>query len=122
MKIRSITGACVAALGLVVVMSVSNPMEANAVVEKTGGAKSCSGGAKVGVVGKGTGQVNWYVPRTGSQVMYSNHGGTDYAETYRSTGSSISSWKVTSTGGYLDDNGTKAVCLPPVAPPAAAKR
>lgn len=112
---------CGAVFGLAVASSVLDAPSASAVVEKTGGSISCSGGAKAGVQGKGSGQLNWYVPRTGSQVYYANHNSLILTSTYRSPGTSISSWRVTSTGGVLDDAGTKAVCIPPtVSPPQMA--
>lgn len=100
-----------AALGLVFAESTA----AFADVSKTG-TTSCPYLSVVMVVGKGSGYMKWYWPSTTLQ-RESDHGQDIYSEQYN-TGRRSTSWKVTTTSGYLDDNGTYGWCMPTAQAPS----
>lgn len=104
----------IAAVALLVGALAAPAGAAPLTVSKSGSLK-CVSGFTVAVTGKGTGLLKWYVP-TGVFRQESQHNGLDYAETYYSYKYSTS-WTVTDTGGYLDDDGTNAFCYSPGQPP-----
>jgi len=103
-------------LSSALVVALAVPMSASAApltVYKTG-SQSCTSGWKVAVTAKGTGDITWYVPSS-TEVENSYHG-YDWSETYYSQKYSTT-WKVTDSGGYLDDPGTTSWCWNPNAAP-----
>jgi hypothetical protein len=101
----------IAAVVLLGTAAVTEPAEAEALTVSKSGTLSCASGFTVAIAAKGTGLLKWYAPTSVFQ-QESQHNGLDYAETYY-TYKYSTSWKVTDTGGYLDDDGTGAFCYNP---------
>lgn len=93
--------------------SVLYAPNAFAVVEKSG-SKSCGYQQYVTIVSKGNGTIKHYVGST-LKATYYHSNSTLFVDT-TGTGRNSTSWKVTSTGGLLDDSGTYATCSPSTAP------
>lgn len=84
-------------------------------VSKSGGKVSCGGGGRVTIQGYGSGLLSFYAPSSSLQYTV-DHGSDIYPSTWYSYATSVTSWKVSSDGGYLYDPGTYAYCRPPDAP------
>lgn len=77
-------------------------------VYKTG-SKSCAFAETVWVRGEGTGRMRWFWP-SGTVRYMSDHDIYQFAENI-DTGKKSTTWKVSSEGGYLVDDGTYAYCV-----------
>jgi hypothetical protein len=95
------------ASGAAVAMLILPATSADALVQKTGGSKSCAVDQRVGIAAEGQGNINYYV---NGAWRFGRYHGLIYSYTYRYTNRSISSWRVTSDD-ILVNAGTLAVCL-----------
>ncbi|HEX5145237.1 MAG TPA: hypothetical protein VFW21_15340 [Mycobacterium sp.] len=78
------------------------------------GSTSCPLGAYVVLEGKGSGLIAFYWPSGTFQTSVDH--GEDIYTTEENTMRRSTSWKISSTGGLLDDPGTYAWCEPYLAP------
>lgn len=105
---RAVLAVCLAT-GVLVVTAAP----AYATVQKSG-SQSCGSGLYVELVGKGQGNISFYLPS--GTLRYSEHHSTIYTGYYRSNSRSAS-WTV-SSDDILVDSGTYATCVPGAAPSA----
>ena len=82
-------------------------------VQKSGGSFSCASGWLIELYGTGTGDIRFYAPSTVQLGDEWPHGSLDYTSTYLTQKKSTTSWKVTSTGGWLDDVNSGIGCYNP---------